>query len=344
MAITHQAPNEYDRIPYRSKGFYRSSPVRMATVGTLFGLESIQMKKARILELGCSYGGNIIPFAVNFPQSKVVGVDLSKVQVDEGNRIIAEMGLKNIELKAMNMLDIDEKFGEFDFIICHGVFSWVPDIVKEHILKIVKTNLASNGLAYVSYNTYPGWKLNDILKDGMRFRVQSLLKNGETISHEDYTRFGLGMVEFLEQYADLDKGLKEKIQNLKNKDPYYLYHEYYEEFNDPIYFYQFAEKLKEKDLVHISDSNLLRSVLINFQESHQAIQRECKGDHIAVEQYLDFLNEVQFRSSIITHEKNRSQLILQNALRKDLMNGVYVRGLFSLKSDSEENANDSGGG
>ncbi|MCD0216938.1 class I SAM-dependent methyltransferase, partial [Enterobacter hormaechei subsp. steigerwaltii] len=112
---------------------------------------------AKVLELGCSMGGNIITQALYYPDAEFVGIDLSGRQVAQGNAIIEKMGLKNVRLEEKDILTVDESFGKFDYIIVHGIWSWVPDTVKDKIFSICRNNLTKHGIAYISYNVYPGW-------------------------------------------------------------------------------------------------------------------------------------------------------------------------------------------
>jgi 2-polyprenyl-3-methyl-5-hydroxy-6-metoxy-1,4-benzoquinol methylase len=118
----------------------------------------------------CAAGGNLIPFAARHPEASALGVDLSTVQVSQGVAAIAHAGLSNVQLRAFNIADIDASFGQFDYIVCHGVYSWVPGPVQDAILRICSENLAPNGVAYVSYNVYPGWKSREIVRDAMILR------------------------------------------------------------------------------------------------------------------------------------------------------------------------------
>ena len=133
-----------------------------------------KIETSRVLELGCASGGNLIPHAVNYPKGQYVGVDLSKTQIDSGLEQVKSLGLKNIELKCCSITDIDESFGKFDYIICHGVISWVPDFVRDKIFEISSKNLSKNGIAYISYNTLPGWNMVRSIRDMMLYHAKDL--------------------------------------------------------------------------------------------------------------------------------------------------------------------------
>ena len=166
MSQNSKIEKSYDELTYKSIAFAQSSPYRLEACATLLGITPPPCENARVLEIGCSFGGNLIPFAVNNKNAKVVGIDLSGEQIRRGQEIVKEMELTNLELIHGDICEFksDEKF---DYIIAHGVFSWVPDFVKEAILKVVRENLSANGVAFISYNVYPGWKVKDIVRDIM---------------------------------------------------------------------------------------------------------------------------------------------------------------------------------
>ncbi|KND57364.1 Methyltransferase [Candidatus Paraburkholderia schumanniana] len=192
---TQQIRESYDEFPYHSFAYMSSAPENLAAVAHLFGLDAPDVRSARVLELGCASGGNVIPFAVRNPKARVVGVDLSEVQIEEGRRRIAALKLKNVELRALDLTSITKAFGEFDYIVCHGLYSWVPDDAREAILLICRENLADEGVAYVSYKTYPGWKAHEIVRDAM------LLRAGRADGIEERLALGRGMIDFLRTHA-----------------------------------------------------------------------------------------------------------------------------------------------
>ena len=192
----------YDEIPYFSAAFSDCSPVRIEAVAKFLGLKAANLKDARVLELGSSYGGNILPFAISHKNTKVVGIDISSHQVTEGNKVAKQIGLENFTLLERNFLHMNEsdikELGKFDYIIAHGVYSWVSPNVRDALLATIKALLSEDGIAYVSYNTYPGWKSLDILRDFMLF-VSSGNDSKEALARvkselnflQDYLKFSL---------------------------------------------------------------------------------------------------------------------------------------------------------
>lgn len=161
----------YDEVPYLSKPLFSTHPDLLAAAGRLRGLKTPSPSACRVLELGCAAGGNLIPMACNLPQSHFLGIDLSDVQISEGQELCLRLELSNIELKTLSIADLDSAYGQFDYIICHGVFSWVPPPIQEKILWVCRNSLSPNGVAYISYNTYPGWHLRKIVCDLMKYHA-----------------------------------------------------------------------------------------------------------------------------------------------------------------------------
>ncbi len=141
------------------------------------------IEKCRVLELGCAQGGNLIPMAFNLPECEFLGVDLSPNQIAAGCEMISAVDLKNITLKQVNLLDFNESEGIFDYIISHGVYSWIPENVQEKIFHICRTQLNPQGIAYISYNTFPGWKMKGMIRDMMLYH-SSGIKDPETKANQ----------------------------------------------------------------------------------------------------------------------------------------------------------------
>ena len=327
--------SSYDNIPYKSKVFYNTQPNKMKGVFKLLNFDTPDLETARVLEIGCSFGGNILPFALANPNAEVIGVDLSKTQVDEGNRIIQHIGLTNIKLIHQNILEFSEDMGEFDYIICHGVYSWVPDIVKEGIIKVIKKHLSKTGVAVVSYNTYPGWKSMEISKEAMLFREKFLKDSGYEIEGFQRAAVGKGILEFLKDHSHLNERIRNSMKTILEKDDYYILHEYFEEYNDPCYLYDFNKKLLENDLIHVTDSELTKSFPTLSEEVAEKIKVEAGENHIVREQYYDYIFDVQFRTSFITHVENLGKINLSGNINVSDIQKLHYRAFFPKNEEGK---------
>jgi methyltransferase-like protein len=238
-----------------------------------------------------------------FPEIEFVGVDLSKIQIDDGKKEIADLGLKNIELKHMSLSDIDADFGEFDYIICHGVFSWVPKSVQQDIMRVCKRNMSKHGVAYISYNTLPGWSTVSAIRDMMVYHTRNFSTPNEKVSQ------AVGMLRFaLENQNDESNhwkiALKSELDTLLSHNPSYIFHDHLEENNNPLYFYQFIEMAKQAGLQYLGESSLASMYVGNMSVNAAAILKNLT-DQVGQEQYMDFVRNRRFRQTLLCHDSNR---------------------------------------
>lgn len=288
----------YDQVPYHSGPFRQTHPCHLAVLPVLFGLKPPPVRTARVLELGCASGGNLIPMAQDLPDGEFLGVDLSARQIAEGCGIVAELQLDNIQLRHASILDVDESFGRFDYVICHGVYSWVPRPVQDKILQIGAANLRPGGLCYVSYNTYPGWHLRGVVRDMMRYHVAQF---DDPQTRIDQARC---LLEFLAESqtprsAAYRQLLADEAHILGRHSDSYLFHEHLEEVNEPLYFHEFAERAAKAGLAYLGDTDFSTMLADNFDAETAAILRDAP--FLRQEQYMDFLRSRMFRGSVLYH-------------------------------------------
>ncbi|WP_299345981.1 methyltransferase regulatory domain-containing protein [uncultured Pseudoxanthomonas sp.] len=298
----------YDDMPYSSYAYQYSAPEQLAAVASLFGLPSGQVSTARVLELGCGSGGNLIPIALRYPQARVVGVDISGVQIAEGKASIDRLGIGNASLVEADLLDLDaDSLGEFDYIIAHGVYSWVPAEVQDAVLRLIARCLAADGVAYVSYNTYPGWKTKEIVRDAM------LMHGGARPTVDEQVGYGRSMLNFLKQTA-LPGGLTaaavdECMPSIMNGPTDYVAHEYLAPNNRPCYFHEFVERTGRHGLAYLGEAQPSTMLPSNYsQELSQQLYGALGGDQVRVEQYLDFAVSRVFRQTLLVHAKRAEDL------------------------------------
>jgi len=302
-SLTSVLTSYYDEVPYDSHPFPQTAMEHLEATAFLFGLETPSPSKARVLELGCAAGNNLIPFAARHPQASALGIDLSPVQIAQGVEAIAQLDLPNVEVRAFDLAEVDESFGQFDYIVCHGVYSWVPGPVQDAILRVCSQNLAPDGVAYVSYNVYPGWKAREIVRDAMILRGGPRDTPGEKLS---YAR---GMLEFLSQSARPDSVLKKTLDEtmpiVRDGAMSYLLHEFLEPCNAPCYFKEFVSRAETHGLAYLADAEPSTMFVQNYgAQVREPLLRECGGSQVVMEQYLDFLVNRTFRQTLLVKQDN----------------------------------------
>jgi methyltransferase-like protein/2-polyprenyl-3-methyl-5-hydroxy-6-metoxy-1,4-benzoquinol methylase len=291
----------YDDVPYISRPHYPTHPDCLATVARLMGMKTAAVDQCRVLELGCASGGNLIPMAVSLPKSQFVGIDLSPRQVTDGQAIVDSLGLANIDLRPLSILDIDDDFGQFDYIICHGVYSWVPPVVQDKILEVCNRNLAPNGVAYVSYNTYPGWHARGMVREMLNFHVRKFEEPAVRVQQ------ARAFLEFLAKSTADPAGayarvLREEAELIRPGADYYLFHEHLEDVNEPLYFHQFAERFAAKRLQYLGEA-WFHTNLSKYPSEVQETLQGLSSDLVVLEQYIDFLENRTFRRTLVCHDQ-----------------------------------------
>lgn len=306
----------YADLGYQSQPFPYTAPDFLEARARLLGLIPAPAKTANVLELGASYGGNMLTQAFLHPEAQFTLVDFSKEQVDQGKRIIEELGLPNIKLEYKDILTLDESFGQFDYIIAHGLYSWVDDGVKEQIFKIFQHNLNPNGVGYISYNTYPGWHIMDEVRQLMLFanRPHPEAPHGDQVKRAKYVASILGAKML--QYNDLKQKnakLLGALRKVVGQADYYVGHDHLERNNDPIYFQDMADRLQAYGLSYVCDADLTLSCIDVIDPSMaETMAKVGPQDRLGEEQYLDFLLDTSFRKSIIVKDSKEHKKTLDS--------------------------------
>jgi cyclopropane fatty-acyl-phospholipid synthase-like methyltransferase len=253
-----------------------------------------------VLELGCTDGGNLLTIAQTLPDASFLGVDVSPVQIAQGTAAAEALGAANVELRVLDLSELDDSFGLFDYIICHGVYSWVTSSVRDKILEICSRNLAQNGVAYVSYNIYPGWHQRRMLREMMLYHIQGIT---DPIAQVQQAR---ALLDFLVQSAVPGDGpyarsLRAVSEKFKKFPDTYLFHEYLAEENHPVYFHEFVAHAASVGLRYVSHAMFGIEETRLSPEARHGISGLGPGV-IRREQYIDFVLNRSFRQSLFCHD------------------------------------------
>ena len=292
--------SNYEEIPYPIYCFPDTALENIAAIAMLFGCSVAGLDNARVLELGCASGGNLIPMAARYSNASFVGVDRSTVQIDLACKEAQTLGLDNVKFITTSILDLKLDDQEFDFIIVHGVYSWVDSETQEEIHKILGKNLSETGIAYCSYNTLPGWNNIKSVRDMMIFHSKSFSDPREKIL-ESRRMLNFVSENVVDDNSAYKKILLDEILSIEDKEDGYLFHEYLEAENTPCYFYEFIEKAKRNGLMYLGDSSLPSMYLENLKDNAASKLYEM-NDTIRQEQYSDFLTNRRFRSTLLVRQ------------------------------------------
>lgn len=300
MAQQSVTEARYDSFIYPRLSFRQPHPEVMAARAALFGLTPPSLNTFRFLEIGCATGTHLIGLASAYPNATFVGIDLSANQLKIAQDDVAAVGLTNVKFQHASVTDIDESWGKFDFIMTHGVYSWVPPEVQTHILRVCRENLTDNGIAYVSYNCYPGWHVKGIMRDLMVYQSRFAERDQDKLAQ------GKSILAYLAANAPADQPFTKLLQTeaefIAKADDHYLLHEHLEEHNAPLYFYQFAERATKQNLKYLGDTELYTMFPVGLNEAAQK-QISATPDQVRLEQYLDFVRNTSFRRSLLVRDE-----------------------------------------
>lgn len=288
----------YDDLPYGSRAVRESHPAHLAAVARLFGVAAPSPESARVLELGCAEGGNLLPMAVGAPSAAFLGIDLSARQVEAGEARRTALGLSNVGLRVADVAEFDPGPGTFDYVVAHGLWSWVPEPVAEALLALVARALSPNGVAYVSYNTYPGWHLRGLVRDlllrdtragadpaGRIARARELLVFAAANARDRSRAYG--------------EILRDTLTQFSRHDDARLFHEWLEENNRPVWFRDFAAGAARHGLEPLADARLAAMPMGRVKPEVDDLLSSRAEGRLEKEELLDVLRNRSFRQTLL---------------------------------------------
>ncbi|TWS98291.1 class I SAM-dependent methyltransferase [Reyranella sp. CPCC 100927] len=325
---------QYDEVPYQSHPFPLTHPARLAAIAALFGLSPPEVRTARILEIGCAAGGNIIPMAMHLPDSTCLGIDLSGVQIEQAQRRADGLDLRNLTLRRQSVTEIGPDDGPFDYIICHGVYSWVPATVREAILRVCAERLSDDGVAIVSYNVMPGWHMKRVVRDSMIAHAAHIPDPSQKIAQARW------FIEFLKdrvpQQTPYGNALRTEAGFLANQRDDYVLHEFLEDENNPCTVTEFVLGAEKLGLGYLGETELHTMIAETYgQEIAVALRQLSDNRLLPLEQYIDILTGRTFRQSVLAKAATAARA--QRALDTHRLQQLHVAGRFTPDSATGKN-------
>jgi SAM-dependent methyltransferase len=278
-------------IPYLGKPYAQTHPDRLAVIARLFGHRTHDVATCRMLEIGCGDGTNLIGIASSLPDAHFVGIDLSNSAIAQGRQLARQAGIKNVQLTAIDLCDYKDQ--AFDYIVAHGVYSWVRAPIRDALIKLCAQSLTASGVAMISYATYPGGFVEQLIRAPMLFRAATFTTPDEKI--EAARAFASRVANSVPTPALRDL-FKEELAKIPPVDGFLLYDQLVEEYA-PVYFTEFTRHAAAHGLKYLAEAG-----------------GDSVNTEIATEQCLDFLRCRRFRQTILCRESMplRSRPILED--------------------------------
>jgi SAM-dependent methyltransferase len=328
------SPTAYDTVSYPGGCFPQTHPDRLATVATLYGLSPAPPGRCRFLELGCAEGANLIAMAYDLPGSEFVGLDLAASAVAAGKSMVEAMGLRNISLRHADVAEATD-LGSFDYVVAHGLFSWVPREVQERILSLCQEVLAPHGVAYISYNAYPGCHVRNAVRQMMRWHVRDIEDPAERVSQ------ARGLIRYLGEAAPplpvLAAILKETLELQEKQQDAVLFHDDLAEVNEPFLFIDFVGRAAGHGLRFLAEADAPDMAIWDPDSPSGRLLRKLGAEDVLLEQqYRDFLTFRKFRQTLLC----RAEVAVTSPPDPERLHGFWIAAPTRPVSDPPDVASD----
>ncbi len=289
----------------------------------LFGVPAASPATARVLELGCGNGSNLLPMADAFPLASFVGVDPDRASIDVGQRFAKAAELTNVELRAEDFGAFSAPGKKFDYIIIHGVYSRVPEATQQRLWEICRTHLAENGIAYFSYNVLPGANMRRSMREIASLHTSGLEKPADKVKQ---TR---AILKFLADSVPTDDNayglmLRNELGFASKTNDRVVFHDYLAPDQSALYFHEFAAQAEAHRLQYVCESTLSDMLSTNFPEAVTSTLARV-GNIVAQEQYMDFLRNRMFRQTLLCPSKVR----IRRNLTPDAVKSLAFQAAFN---------------
>jgi SAM-dependent methyltransferase len=233
-------------IPYLRDFKPALAPAWLDHVALVAGVEPpVRQNGFAWCDLGCGQGVTAAILAATHPNGVFHGIDAMAVHIDHARRLAAQAAIPNVSFHALDFATaIDLELPQFDYIVAHGVYTWIDRESQRALRRLIDRRLKLGGLVYVSYNAMPGWARD--------LPFQRLVHElGRTFSGDNAARFAAA-AEIVRALADARAPalaasfiVRELKQRPEDYTPAYLVHEFMPAAWQPLYVTEIRAEMAE---------------------------------------------------------------------------------------------------
>lgn len=293
--------DRYERVPYPGQPFAALHPDRLAATARLFGLRTAPVGRCRVLEIGCADGGHLLPMAAQLPRSSFLGVDLAPGPVAQASQLARQLGLTNVAFEARSFATLPDG-PPFDYVLCHGVYSWIDPALRGDLLGLCRRRLAPDGVALISYNTLPGWYLRGLARGVMRLFPAAGAPATEIARARQLLAWAAANVGPFAPHAGV---LRDEQQSVAAAGDAYVFHEHLAPRNDPVWFRDFVAASSAAGLRWVGEVRLADMAPERLGAAAAEAVAAAADDLLVREQLMDVLQPRYFRRSLLCHAERR---------------------------------------
>lgn len=245
--------------------FYREiTPVWLATTCLLLGQRAPDLTRPfRYADLGCGHGFTTLVVAATHPEAEVWGFDFNPAHVEWATRVAATAGLSNAHFAEASFAELAQRpeaaLPAFDFMVSHGVVSWVSPDNRRALLDVIRRRLRPGGLTYLSYNVTTGWAPIVPLR-----RLMCMLAEASP-ARTDLA--APGILQFIDRmkeagalYFQGNPRVETRLEDMRKQETRYIAHEYLNRDWYPLMFADMAEAMADTKCSYVGSATLSENI------------------------------------------------------------------------------------
>lgn len=288
---------------------HRWSPRHLQAMSYLYGLYTPDSDQAKVLELGCGMGANLLPFAVAYPNAMATGIDIDGEQIAAGQLHLAQHGIKNITLYTADIGSLlESELEQYDYILIRGLFAQTDLTTRSALLSWCQKHLSPDGIICIGYQTYPGSKITDSLYEAFAFHAAQSEQPEEQVAG---IKAMLGfMSEGISSSNPLYQQIKPALNIIEEKSDEQLYIESFAGLHNPCYFIEFSNSLTDTGLCYVGDADAHTEIPAHWGNDTEHLYQiiNPQKNKIFGQQYLDLLCGRATRMSLLTHKSHAEKI------------------------------------
>ena len=268
----------YDEVAYPTPIVPEMNPARIRAACAFYGYAPPAIEGAAVLEVGCGDGYNLLGIAAASPAAPHVGFDLSAAAIARGQKVLDASGLANVELAEGDITDW--RAGRtFDYILCHGVHSWVPPHVQDALLTLIAAHLSPGGVAYLSHDVLPAAAPKQAIKSFLRHVIPRQTAPHDAIAAARAVLSDLGAHQL--PHSRLKPQFDVLLRELPSFEDGYFFHDWLSEAYHPISMLDLAASAGRAGLVPIADAGLADLFDDGNGAAADGVAQKLGGSHAA---------------------------------------------------------------
>ena len=213
-------------IEYTAHFFHVMGPAHLRFILAMKGVEvSTDGADFNYMELGSGQGLTSLVLAAAHPRARFFANDFNPAHIQRSRRLAAAAGLENVTFLETSFADLgDAGLPQMDFIVLHGIYSWVSPENQQAIVRFAGRHLKPGGMLYASYNVTPGWAPVEPLQRLVRMYAARLPGTSDQ-RMAGAVRFVEGLADAGAAFLKASPMLPATLERMKGKSSYTA-HEY----------------------------------------------------------------------------------------------------------------------